>query len=130
MLKDERKDEKKRHTYDTLNVDAIRQLRTDQGAHEWEQEVIEKLKLLSLSWRQSQVFLQIVVKACSGKKDSAFSQFPTSFLSKAQADRISRAITTVGSGMNNQIDMNVPMGSHIHQLLKLAVSFSCAFLQK
>ena len=69
-------------------------------------------------------------KGMFGKKDSAFSQFPTFASFKAQTDRINRAITTVGSGVNNQIDMNVPTGSHIHRLLKLAVSLSCAFIQK
>ena len=44
MLKDERKDEQKRHTYYTLNIEGIRQLRKHQGAHDWEQDGIEKLK--------------------------------------------------------------------------------------
>jgi len=65
-----------------------------------------------------------------GEKESAFSKFPTFSSFKLQSDRLSRAITTVGTGMNNHIDMTVLSGSPMHGLLKLAVSLSGAFLEK
>ena len=101
-------------------------------------QTVQKLELGSPREAEALVALSAPVpnlftdsgKGMFGKKEFAFSQFPTFASFKAQTDRITRAITTVGSGMNNQIDMNVPSGSHIHRLLKLAVSLSCAFLKK
>ena len=69
-------------------------------------------------------------KGMYGKNESAFSHFPNAKNWKNNCDWISHTVTTVGAGLNLQINMNIPGSSPVNKLLKLAVSLSCAFLQK
>ena len=66
--------------------------------------------------------------SCIANK-SAFSRFPKSKTWTTDGrDRISRAVTTVGSGLQDQIDMNVSTADPVKILMKLSVSLNCAFL--
>ena len=61
------------------------------------------------------------------KNESAFSHFPKAETWKNNYHRISHTVTTVGAGLNLQINMHVPGSSTGNRLLKFAVSLSCAF---
>ena len=68
-------------------------------------------------------------KMFSSTHKSAFSRFPKSKTWTTDGcDRISLAITTVGSSLQDQIDMNVSTSDSVKILMKLSVSLSCAFL--